>query len=409
MRLAEQNVVFLVNFVAPNHLAVLRELASRVRRLTVLSSVAMEANRQWDSQWDDLNVIVQRTRTVTRTAKHPGGYQEPNYIHIPLDTASQLKQLSPDAVVSLEMGARSWLAQRYCRRQPECVHVLSVYASQRSEAGRGWLRQRVRRHLLRRADWVTFNGPSCRRLLLSLGADAKRMSPWDYAADPRKAYRGAIESDVGRTGDASLQVLTVGQLSERKGVDVALRQLIQCCRQSGGRSVCWNLVGDGPLREQIAGAELPGNLQIRLHGHCEPDRLSKHYAANDLLLFPTLGDEWGLVVDEALASALPVVGSRHSQAVETLIENGENGWIYDPDEEHALAAVFKQVEQVDESKWKQLQSSARQSVAHRTPEASACQLGEAIQNARRDVGLNNSIGSDGHQADERFGPVSSEC
>ena len=48
------------------------------------------------------------------------------------------------------------------------------------------------------------------------------------------------------------------------------------------------------------------------------------------MLFPTLSDTWGLVVNEAMAMGLPVLGSVKSQAVTELIEDGVSGWWFDP-------------------------------------------------------------------------------
>ena len=55
------------------------------------------------------------------------------------------------------------------------------------------------------------------------------------------------------------------------------------------------------------------------------------YAEADILVFPTLCDEWGLVANEAMAAGLPVLGSLFSQAVEELVEDGRHGWTYRPD------------------------------------------------------------------------------
>ncbi len=44
-----------------------------------------------------------------------------------------------------------------------------------------------------------------------------------------------------------------------------------------------------------------------------------------ILVFPTLSDEWGLVVNEAMAAGLPVLGSRYSEAVEEMVETDVTG------------------------------------------------------------------------------------
>lgn len=377
------HVVFLVNFVAPNLVAVCQQLAARVERLTILSSVAMESNRDWQADWKGLDVIVQKTWTITRHPKHPGGYREVNYIHVPLDTIGQLRRLRPDAMVSLELGARTAWSSLYRSMNPSCIHIAAVYASERSEAGRGNIRGWLRRRLLARADGITYNGPSCKRLLASLGGDDSKMCPWNYAADPNKPYRGKRTSRTSQT----LKLLTVGQLSERKGVLPAMEQLSVYADDHSTQSFCWNVVGNGPLKETMAAMPRPDNLDVVFHGHCEPDQIANHYRDNDVMLFPTMADEWGLVVDEAMFSGLPVIGSCHSQAAQTLIRDDVDGWIYDPEDDHSLAQAM---DRCDRASLNQISQSSRARVADRTPETSAAQLVDAIMQTMNRRGLSPS-------------------
>ena len=397
----DAHVVVLVNFIAPNDAAVFQELSHRIRKVTILSSVAMEANRQWESDHGDLDVVVGRTWTITRTDKHPSGYQDTNYVHIPLDTIRQLKKLSPDIVVSMELGARTALALRYrkrLRRTGKQVPVIAaINASERTEASRGKLRTRWRKRLLKQLDWLTYNGPSCYRYLLSLGVSSDRMSPWDYAADPRKPYRGDLTHCRPSAIENGLHLLTVGQLSDRKGVLAAHTQLSEWCHKNPTQLVNWNLVGTGPLKEQLSELTKPENLVVKLHGHCEPDDIQKHYRDNDLMLFPTLGDEWGLVVDESLHSGLPVIGSIHAQSVEMTIQTDVNGWHYDPSQcedprnenqgragecKNSLMNALDRFISLTPTEIRTMRRAARDSVATRTPANSADQLVNGIKSVQ---------------------------
>ncbi len=83
VRLAEQaKVVFLVNFLSPNLLEVMREVSRGVGQLDILVSVAMEANRHWQVDNQDLSVTIQKTWTKRKLAHHPGGYVEELFVHI---------------------------------------------------------------------------------------------------------------------------------------------------------------------------------------------------------------------------------------------------------------------------------------------------------------------------------------
>ena len=47
---------------------------------------------------------------------------------------------------------------------------------------------------------------------------------------------------------------------------------------------------------------LPDNLRVRWIGHVPYERMPEIYAEAGILAFPTLADEWGLVVNEAMAA-----------------------------------------------------------------------------------------------------------
>lgn len=374
----QAKVVFLVNFLSPNLVEVMREVSRGVGKLDILVSVPMEANRNWQVDNRDLSVTLQKTWTRRKLAHHPGGYVEELFVHIPRDTRAQLVKLRPDCIVSLEMGMRSIQSSIFrCLWARKCRHVLAVYGSQRSEAGRGWLRRLSRRILLRAADVVTYNGPSCQRYLVAQGAPLRRMVPWNYAADPRKPYRGTLIPVPGRP----LRMLSVGQLIARKGMDRACQSLMRWATEHPDARIEWSIAGTGPQSDWFRGLSLPDNFQIKLLGHCELETLQRLYAEHAIHFFPTLGDEWGLVVDEALHSGQIVIGSVHSQAVETLITTGENGWSFDPELPGSLEAVLERLLAMDDSKLWQMRHWARRSVADRTPEQSGQQFIAAVSAA----------------------------
>jgi len=55
---------------------------------------------------------------------------------------------------------------------------------------------------------------------------------------------------------------------------------------------------------------------------------------------PTLEDEWGVVVNEAMAAGLPILGSVYSQAVEELVIDGKTGWTFVPDDQGSAHAAL---------------------------------------------------------------------
>jgi glycosyltransferase involved in cell wall biosynthesis len=370
-RMDAAKVVFLVNFLAPNHVAVVEEVARHVD-LTVLVSVPVESNRLWEPQQTGIDLRVQRCKTWQRNVRHPSGFTDLNMIHFPLDTARQLKSLNPDVVVSLELGVRSAQASWYSGGH-QCGHVVAVYASELSELGRGPLRNALRRWILSRADVVTYNGPSGMRYLQSKGVEDSRLMPWNYAADPTKPYRGSLL----KFDDGMERMLTISQMVPRKGLLEAHRALVSWADRSG-RHIRWTIAGDGPLRSQLLALPRPDNLELQCVGHVDAAVLRELYRTNEALYFPTLCDEWGLVVDEGLFSGLAVIGSRGSQSVETLVQHRVNGFQFEPLSSDSIVRALTEWAALSPADRMQMRQTARQMVAHRTPEESARQFLAAV-------------------------------
>ncbi len=131
-------------------------------------------------------------------------------------------------------------------------------------------------------------------------------------------------------GGAEAVFLYVGVLNDRKGVLQLIDAWERLERDHPGPWALW-LAGTGELegriRERVHASGLKG---VWLHGHVDYDGIARLYAAADVLVMPTLEDNWSLVVPEAMACGLPVLCSRYNGCHPELIRPGGNGWIFDP-------------------------------------------------------------------------------
>jgi glycosyltransferase involved in cell wall biosynthesis len=88
------------------------------------------------------------------------------------------------------------------------------------------------------------------------------------------------------------------------------------------------IVGDGPYREKLE--EIFAGRPVTFTGYRSGVDLSRAYASADIFLFPSSTIEtFGLVAAEGMASQLAVVSSRVG-GVPELIENGVNGYMFEP-------------------------------------------------------------------------------
>jgi hypothetical protein len=140
----------------------------------------------------------------------------------------------------------------------------------------------------------------------------------------------------------------------------------------------FDIAGDGPERAALEMLFCPANLIVRFLGNVAYDQLSGVYATADVLVFPTFADEWGVVVNEALASGLPVLGSCHSQAVDELVVDGETGWRFDPEIESTIDAALTALFATTESERERMGAAGRRLALELTPARVAERIANAV-------------------------------
>ncbi|PHQ33420.1 glycosyltransferase family 4 protein [Rhodopirellula bahusiensis] len=395
----DAKAVFLTHYIPLYQVRVLQEITKRIRDFQILLSTPIEPNRDFQLDWSGLNVEVQKTVTLRRRWRHAkAGFDDPLFVHVPYDTLKQLKRIRPDVVISHELGARSLAAARYCRRSGARL-VLATFMSEHTEQGRGRVRSWARRRLIRSADAITYNGPSCREVLLSLGAREDQLFHLPYAADDRIA---ATETQRPAESDVRRKLLCIGQLSQRKGVLPLVRQASDFCA-ANNEAIEITFVGDGPCRSELEtlasgsstddNAPIDSRLKIHLLGNRPAAELPELMRAHGAIIAPTLADEWLLVTNEGMHAGMPIIGSIYAQSVTTLVRNGRNGWQYDPLASEAtsstlnLSGALKSYLATDESTIKAMRENAKHDIREYTPQRSAMGAIDAIRSAlnRRDA------------------------
>ena len=127
-------------------------------------------------------------------------------------------------------------------------------------------------------------------------------------------------------GIGNLVVGFVGRLAAEKRVDM----LEPISRLPGVQLV---IIGDGPKRASLE-RRMPHARFLGLQTGAE---LSRHLATLDLLVNPGADETFCQVVQEALASGVPVVAAAAGGPLD-LVRHGENGWLWSGDDPTVLAA-----------------------------------------------------------------------
>lgn len=109
----------------------------------------------------------------------------------------------------------------------------------------------------------------------------------------------------------------------------------------------WSLVllGDGALRTSLSAliAERRLGDHVLLPGFKQYGDLPIYYAFAGAFIHASTVEPWGLVVNEAMASGLPVLVSDRCGCVSDLVQNGHNGFKFDPCDVEQIARLMHQV------------------------------------------------------------------
>lgn len=113
--------------------------------------------------------------------------------------------------------------------------------------------------------------------------------------------------------------------------------------QRVGKSA-WKLVllGDGTLKSQLVKMIREFGLEkyVLLPGFKQYNELPIYYALAKAFVHASTTEQWGLVVNEAMASGLPVIVSERCGCAPDLVKNGYNGFTFNPYEIDTLVELM---------------------------------------------------------------------
>jgi 1,2-diacylglycerol 3-alpha-glucosyltransferase len=276
----------------------------------------------------DLNV-----RTLFTGAD--GAIQPPADMRRRMDEA--LDSIRPDVVaIPGWWGAGAWSGLGWCVRHGRPAVVMS--ASTRDDAPRHSVIESIKARLVRLCAAGLVGGAPHAAYLQELGMPSSRIFTGYDAVD--NAYfqrestsaraRAAVLRD--RLGLPERYWFASCRFVEKKNLARLLEAWAWYTRRAGDDA--WKLVlaGDGPLRGDLLAArqELKLEDQVIMPGFVQYDQLPIYYGLASAFVHASTTEQWGLVVNEAMASGLAVLVSRRCGCSRDLVHEGVNGHSFDP-------------------------------------------------------------------------------
>ena len=186
----------------------------------------------------------------------------------------------------------------------------------------------------------------------NMGLPEEKIYPFGYFRQARTHldFQDSENNDI-------LRLVFVGQLIERKGVDILLDEVATMIGE-GYTNIQLTLIGDGEQRGKYEQRVAHYDMQDRIifTGAISSDDVLTHIQHSDALVLPSRWDGWGLVVNEALSVGVPVIVSDTCGAAD-LIVDGFNGYVFSILEENSLRQKLEEMIKKHDS-WATMRANA---------------------------------------------------
>jgi len=146
----------------------------------------------------------------------------------------------------------------------------------------------------------------------------------------------------------------IARLVPKKNVATALVAYAEYCKLTGSKVRELHICGSGELEGELrAHVKRLGVDGVIFRGFVQSTEVARVLATTLALILPSTEDQWGLVVNEALAMGVPILCSLNVGARDSLIRTAVNGYIFEPDNPAGLAYFMCQLAD-DENEWRNL-------------------------------------------------------
>jgi 1,2-diacylglycerol 3-alpha-glucosyltransferase len=324
---------------------------------------------------------------VRRIPLLPGrAYEELSRAAIGKAVINALNAERPDVVVCPGWHyAESLAAARWCRRNRKIAILMSE--SGRHDSQRWWWRELIKRLRLRLFDAALVGGSVHAAYLVELGMSHDRIAFGHNVVDNVHFARGAEyahshASQIRRElGLPERYILASGRFVPDKNFSHLL-QTYRRYQEENDDPLPLVICGDGLLQADLHALADTLYISQSIHwpGFVQYEVLPYYYGLADYFVIPSMIEPWGLVVNEAMASGLPILVSNRCGCAPDLVQEGVNGFTFDPTDVHQLAALLARMGEL-EGELPQLGQASRQIISHWGPDRFAQGLWQAIRAA----------------------------
>jgi glycosyltransferase involved in cell wall biosynthesis len=245
---------------------------------------------------------------------------------------------------------------------------------------RFWWKEQLKSWLyVRKYDAAIVGGKLHRDYLVKLGFPPEKIFFGYDVVDNDYFTQGADAARQNPTATRQCQpkipakpyFLSVTRLIKRKNV-LMLVEAFSVYRQQVEENEAWDLVicGSGEEEEAIRSLILARGIEDSVHlpGFVSYQEVVDWYGLAGAFIHPALQEQWGLVVNEACAAGLPILGSCTVGACYEIVLDGENGFLFDPNSKQEITQSLLKMHQLPKNTRCEMGQLSKQIVTKCSPQ-----------------------------------------
>ena len=328
----------------------------------VIALVAKSAHYKWTNSAEQTGYTSQ---TLFDTA--PGEHAEERAV------IKALEARDPDVVFVTGYSRRFARAALHYALAANKPRVL-ISVSTRHEASGSKVVETVKKTLVGAHHAAFVGGTAQAEQLIALGMPEERIFyGYDAVDNDLIAARADEARQLPNGPGAELGLdtpyfVTIARLVWQKNLDRLVEAFALYRKNNPSSTHKLVIAGYGPLEDavhaQIAARGLEN--EILMPGAVPYEKIPALLAGADAFVLPSVSEPWGLVVNEAMAAGLPVAISNICGCAPDLVEEGRNGYTYDPESIEAIAGAMSNLT-ADPERLKAMGTASREIIARWGP------------------------------------------
>lgn len=281
--------------------------------------------------------------------KHMSGFYLPKMGKISFDVLRELKTGEYDVIILDGYGYVTQLINILYLNKKKIRYFVNVDGAVPKKNEKLIVRF-VKKSIISKVPYFLCGSHETGSILIRYGSDSKRIIHHPFTS----LYKEDLYKDVISCSDKNIlrrklginekyMIISVGRFTYLNGYGKGYDVLLKAALRLKKLDIGWYIIG-GEATEEFKKIIKVNKLDnVHFIGFKGKEELQEYYRASDIFVLMTVGDVWGLVINEAMACGLPIITTDKCVAGVELVENGINGYIVPVGDDQTLAIHIEEM------------------------------------------------------------------